>query len=238
MVGGAPYADDDPTGQIDTIFELARTFDVDIDLHLDLAESTDGMQVEYVCRKTDEYGYGGRVAVGHVTQLSYVGTERYAEICDQLAGSGVGVTVLPSTDLFLMGRGTSHARSRGVLPLDGLLERHVPCAVATNNVLNAFTPYGDCSLLRMANLYANVCHVSSPEDLEACLGLVTANAARVLGVADYGIAVGNPADLVLLDAADPASAVAELAPPLWGMKAGRRTFTRARPELHDLKECG
>lgn len=29
----------------------------------------------------------------------------------------------------------------------------------------AFTPYGDANLLRMANLYANVCHVARPDDL-------------------------------------------------------------------------
>jgi cytosine deaminase len=239
VIGGAPYADKDPAGQIDKIFELAEAFDVDVDLHLDLAEGTEAMQVEYVCRKTDEFGYGGRVTVGHVTQLAYVEPDRYFEICEQLSQSGVGVTVLPSTDLFLMGRASEHARTRGVLPLDGLLERKVACSVATNNVLNAFTPYGDCSLLRMANLYANVCHVSTTEGLVECLGLVTDNAARVLGIADYGISPGNPADLVLLDSASPASAVAEIALPLWGMKAGRRTFSRARPELHDQrsKEC-
>ena len=33
--------------------------------------------------------------------------------------------------------------------------------VATNNVLNPFTPFGDASLLRMANLYANVCQVAA-----------------------------------------------------------------------------
>src|ERR1700685_1478659 len=34
-IGGAPYTDSDPPGQIDRIFELARAYDVDIDLHLD-----------------------------------------------------------------------------------------------------------------------------------------------------------------------------------------------------------
>jgi hypothetical protein len=36
---------------------------------------------------------------------------------------------------------------------------------------------------------------------------------------------------VLLDATDPASAIAELAQPLWGLKAGRMTFRRERPVL-------
>jgi cytosine/creatinine deaminase len=235
LIGGAPYADDNPVKQIDALFSLAQTFDVDIDMHLDFAEGTEDMQVEYVCRKTDECDYGGRVTLGHLTQLSYVPPERYARICDRLASAGVAVTVLPSTDLFLMGRTTTHARYRGVLPVAGLLERGVPCSIATNNVLNAFTPYGDGSLIRIANLYANICHLSGAPDLADCLGLITDRAAQVIGVNDYGIAVGNPADLVLLDVADPASAVAENASALWGMKAGRQTFTRARPQVVDLK---
>ena len=36
-VGGAPYTDADPHGQIDRVFAMARDFDVDVDFHLDLA---------------------------------------------------------------------------------------------------------------------------------------------------------------------------------------------------------
>ena len=62
-IGAVPYFDTDPRGQIDRIFQIARDFDAEIDMHLDLAETTDGMQIEYVCRKTEEYRWGGRVAV-------------------------------------------------------------------------------------------------------------------------------------------------------------------------------
>ena len=99
-------------------------------------------------------------------------------------------------------------------------------------MLNPFTPYGDANLLRMANLYANVCHVARAPDLAGCLQMVTHDAARLMRLPDYGVQVGAPADLVLLDAPDPAAAVAELAQPLWGMKAGRLAFTRERPVLH------
>src|SRR5437763_8350135 len=108
-IGAVPYIDTDPRGQIDRIFAIARDHDVDIDMHLDLADSTDGMQIEYVCRKTEEYGWGGRVAVGHVTQLSLVEKPRFDAITALLARAGVAVTVLPSTDLYLMGRSHEHA---------------------------------------------------------------------------------------------------------------------------------
>jgi cytosine deaminase len=230
-IGAVPYIDTDPRGQIDRIFAIARDHDADIDMHLDLADSTDGMQIEYVCRKTEEYGWGGRVAVGHVTQLSLVDRVRFDSIAVQLARAGVAVTVLPSTDLHLMGRSHDHAVPRGVVRAEPLREAGVTCSISTNNVLNPFTPYGDGSLIRMANLYANVCHVARPADLAGCLDMITASSARLMRLADYGIEEGHPADLVALDAATPAEAIATIAQPLWGMKKGRLSFRRARAEL-------
>jgi len=237
VIGAVPYIDSDPRGQIDRIFAIAREWDVDIDMHLDMGDTPDGMQVEYVCRKTEEYGWGGRVAVGHVTQMSLVPPARFAALAATLARAGVAVTVLPATDLYLMGRTHDHAVPRGVVAAGTLREAGVTCSIATNNVLNPFTPYGDANLLRMANLYANVCQVARPDDLAGCLEMVTTDAARLMRASEHGVRVGAPADLVLLDAAEAASAVAELAQPLWGMKAGRVTFTRPRPTLHPLDDC-
>jgi cytosine deaminase len=231
-IGAAPYFDADQRRQIDRIFDIARDFDAEIDMHLDLAETTDGMQIEYVCRKTEEFGWGGRVAVGHVTQMSLLPPDRFKAIAAQLANAGVAVTVLPSTDLHLMGRRHDHAVPRGVVSLEPLREAGVTCSISTNNVLNPFTPYGDGSLVRMANLYANVCHVSRPAELAGCLDMITNAAARLLRLDDYGLKVGGPADLVCLDARSPAEAISTLAQPLWGLKRGRRSFTRERARLH------
>jgi cytosine/creatinine deaminase len=231
-IGAVPYFDTDPRGQIDRIFAIARDFDAEIDMHLDLAETTQGMQIEYVCRKTKEFGWGGRVAVGHVTQMSLLPPDRFAAIAKRLASAGVAVTILPSTDLHLMGRSHDHAVPRGVVPAEPLRKAGVTCSISTNNVLNPFTPYGDGSLIRMANLYANVCHVSRPSDLAGCLDMITGAAARLMRLQDYGIAVGGPADLVCLDAGNPADAVATLAQPLWGIKRGRASFTRPRAQIH------
>ena len=231
-IGAVPYFDTDPRAQIDRIFAIARDFDAEIDMHLDLAETVDGMQIEYVCRKTDEFGWGGRVAVGHVTQMSLLPAERFASITAKLASSGVAVTVLPSTDLHLMGRSHDHAVPRGVVPLEPLRRAGVTCSISTNNVLNPFTPYGDGSLIRMANLYANVCHVSRPADLAGCLDMITGAAAKLMRLDEYGIRVGAPADLVCVDAKSPAEAISTLGQALWGLKRGRRSFSRARVEFH------
>ncbi len=231
VLGACPYTDSDPRGQIDRIFTLAREFDVDIDMHLDMGEGPDGMLAEYVCRQTEAQGWGGRVAIGHASQMSFLPPAALAALAARLAEAGVAVTLLPATDLFLIGRSFDHAVPRGVPPAGPLRAAGVTCSIATNNVLNPFTPFGDCSLLRTANLYANVTQAGRAEDLRACLEMVTGQAAALMRVPQYGIAVGMPADLVALDAQDAAAAVAEIALPLWGLKRGRQSFARERVRL-------
>lgn len=232
VLGAAPYCDTDPRGQIDRVFALAREFDVDIDMHLDFFLDYRRGELDYVCEQTRRHHYEGRVAIGHVSTLSAMPAPLFEDAARRLADAGVAVTVLPSTDLFLMGRGVEHSVPRGVAPAHRLLGAGVNCSLSTNNVLNPFTPFGDCSLLRMASLYANVAQLGAHEALEECFDLVTHRPARLLGLEDYGIAVGKAADLVVFDCADRAAAVAELAPALYGFKRGRMTFSRSPAALH------
>ena len=232
VLGACPYTDSDPAGQIERIFAIAREHDVDIDMHLDFGDTPEDMWIEHVAEATERHGWGGRVAVGHVTRLSTLPPERLARIGRALAQAGVAVTVLPSTDLYLMGRGRTHDVVRAVTPAHRLLAQGVNCSISTNNVLNPFTPFGDCSLTRMANLYANVCQVGRRDELRACFEMVSSRSARLLRRDGYGIAVGQSADLVLLDCRSTAAAVAEIAPAMWGMRRGRRTFTRPSAQLH------
>jgi len=231
VIGGCPYTDSDPHQQIARIFAIAERFDRDIDFHLDFDIDPSRMDLDEVCRHTERIGWGGRVAVGHVTKLSALAAERFAATARRLAEVGVAVTVLPATDLYLTGRDRDHDVPRGVTAAHRLHEHGVVCSIASNNVLNPFTPFGDCSLVRMANLYANVAQVGRANELAACLDLVTTLPAKLMRLRDYGIAVGNPADFVVLDCSDRAQAVAELARPLFGMKRGRRTFVSPAARL-------
>ena len=231
VVGGAPYTDSDPPGQIDRLFEMAREFDVDVDMHLDFGNTPEGMTIEHVCNRTEEFGWGGRVTVGHMTQLSTLEMSELERITRRLADVGVAVTVLPSTDLYLMGRHQDHNVLRGVVPIHKMLRHGVNCNLSSNNVLNPFTPFGDCSLIRMANLYANICQVGQIDDTIECFDMVTRRSAELLNLDDYGIEVGKSADLVVIDNTDRQSAVAELSPPLMGIKRGHVTFRREPAEL-------
>ena len=231
VIGAAPYTDSNPHGQIDRIFELAREFDVDIDMHLDFGEDAEQLDVDYVCELTERFNYGRRVTVGHVTKLSTASPAHFTATAKRMADAGVAVTVLPSTDLFLMGRIDEKSVKRGVTAAHKLLKEGVNCSLSTNNVLNPFTPFGDCSLLRMANLYANICQVGARADVRDCFDMITSRSAGILGLQEYGIKIGAPADLVVIDTDAPETAVAELAPPLYGFKRGRMTFRRAPVEV-------
>lgn len=88
-VGAAPYTDSDPRSQIDRIFELAREFAVDIDMHLDLGPDPEALDLDYVCELTDKFDYGGHVAVDHVTKLSAAKPARLRKAAKRMADSGV-----------------------------------------------------------------------------------------------------------------------------------------------------
>jgi|SRR5580700_1269538 cytosine deaminase len=231
VLGAAPRYDGDPATQIERIFALAREFDVDLDLHLDVGDSADDMYIHQVLALTERYRRGGRVVAGHMAKLSLLVPTAAASLARRLADAGIGVTVLPATDLYLMGRDQDHAVRRGVADANFLSANGVTCSLSSNNVLNPATPYGDCSLIRMANLQANVLQIAAPEQLRELFLMLTERSARLLRLSDYGLAPGNPADLVVIDASTPEQAVAEIRHPLAVWKRGRRTVIRHPPEL-------
>jgi cytosine deaminase len=231
VIGGAPRYDSDAAGQIRRIFELAREFDVDIDIHLDVGPTADALNIHLVRELTEKYQRGGRGVVGHMAKLSLMPPGEVAALARSLADTGIAVTVLPATDLFLMGRNRDHAVVRGVADANLLGEHGVACSLSSNNILNPATPYGDCSLTRMANLYANVLQLDRPAQLRECFAMLTTRSAQVLNLHDYGFAVGHPADVVILNAQTPEQAVAEIAQPLAAFKNGRQTLDWGLPKL-------
>ncbi|MCB4796985.1 amidohydrolase family protein [Pseudomonas sp. NP21570] len=231
VLGGCPYTDEDPARQIQRLFELAVHYDRDLDFHLDFDLDPRGMTVQEVIRCTELHGWGGRVTIGHVTKLSALPRKQLFTIGRALAEAGVNVTCLPSTDLFLTGREHFHNKPRGLAPLAHLHQCGVTCSLSTNNLGNPFTPYGDASLIRQANLFANVSQLGTREELLRCLAWVSSESARLLRLAGYGLTPGCRADFIVFDASSPAAVVAELSPPTMGFKAGRQTFERPRPRL-------
>ncbi|PYE29219.1 cytosine deaminase [Rhizobium sp. PP-CC-3A-592] len=231
LVGGCPYTDPDPQAHIAAIFDLAERHGVPVDFHLDFDLDPERSNLPTVIAETLRRGSQGRVSVGHVTKLSALPPEAFAEIARKIAEAGIAVTVLPATDLFLTGRAATHLVPRGVTPAHRLASFGVLTTISTNNVLNPFTPFGDVSLLRMANLYANVAQLGTEQALAAVFDMITFNAERLLGLNALTPAIGDPATLVLLSAPSAAQAIGGPATATAAWKIGRQTFERPPPQL-------
>ena len=232
VVGAAPSYDSDSAAQIHRVFELAREFDADIDMHVDSGPTAEHLDTLLVCDLAEKYKWGGRVAVGHVGKLSTMPFKELDRVARRMADTGVAATVLTATDLYLGGRHTDHNVPRNVLDLNLLTERGVTCSVASNNILNPFTPFGDGQLLRQVNMHAIVTQRANDDEVKALWDMTTRTAAKLMRKDDYGIAVGGPADLVVLDAPDAVMALRTIAPVLAAYKNGRRTVTREPVRLH------
>jgi cytosine deaminase len=231
VIGGAPGADTDRQGQLERIFELARAYDCDIDLHIDFGNDASELDLERVLGLTERDKMGGRVAMAHVTKLSTLPLAEQNAIARRLADAGIAIAVLPATDSFLMGRDQTDNVRRGVVDGHMLIRQGMNATVGSNNIVNAFTPFGDCSLVRLANFYAHIVQVSTDDDMRTLWEMITTRAARMMNLRDYGLAVGNPADLVVMDTADPVQAIREVRQPVMAFKRGRLTLDWPKPRL-------
>jgi len=165
LIGGCPYNDTDAHAQIDIVFRLAREFDVDVDFHIDFFDEPEHMDVLYVAEQAVRLGWQGRVAVGHASELAGLSHEAFHRAAATLKDAGVGVIILPATDLYLMGRKDVRHIRRGLAPAKRLLAAGVTVAAATNNILNAFTPMGTGDLALMGYLMTAAAHMGTDGDV-------------------------------------------------------------------------
>ncbi|MEK7436499.1 MAG: amidohydrolase family protein [Pseudomonadota bacterium] len=221
VVGGIPYNDSDARAHIDWVFRLARDFDKDLDFHQDFHDDADAMSIEYLARKTIAQNYQGRVSVGHLTALGAAAPARRKEIIALLRDAGISVMCLPATDLHLGGRKDQTNVRRALAPVRALRDGGVNVCLASNNIRNAFTPFGNGDLLQIAALALPACHLGGADDQASVLPMLTTNPARALRLPNYGLAVGRDADLVLLDTQRLADAIIDLPERSFVLKRGR-----------------
>lgn len=244
VVGGCPYNElswDDTRKHIDQVFDLATKHDLPIDLHTDFADDTSDQRfaaTEYIARKTIKTGYKGRVALGHVTSLGALKPDVLKPIAELLHEADIHIVTLPATDVYLGGRRDEANPRRGLTPVRALQAAGVNVAYSSNNIRNAFTPFGKADPLLIGNMLAHLIQYGTPEHQAAILKMSTTNAARVVGLSeDYGLAVGRPADLMILDTHVLADALLDLPPRSWVLKRGRITVV-TKHESRICRECG
>jgi cytosine deaminase len=244
VVGGCPYNElswDDTCSHIDKVFDLAQKHGLDVDMHVDFADDTQDRRfatAEYIARKTIDTGYHGRVALGHVTSLGSLKSDQLKPITDLLREADIHIVTLPATDTYLGGRRDEVNPRRGLTPVRALHAAGVNVAYSSNNIRNAFTPFGKADPLQIGNLLAHLIQFGTPEHQADIIKMSTSNAARAVGIAGrYGIAVGKQADLMILDTYAVADCLLDLPPRSWVLKRGRITVVTTY-ESKICRSCG
>lgn len=199
IVGGIPYNDTDAEKHLEIVFQLAKEFDKPIDLHQDFFDSSEKQTIELVAKKTIEHGFVGRMAVGHLTSLGDCAGQQLDDIIALMSEADISVMSLPMTDLHLGGRNDEKNVRRAVTPIRKLRDGGVNVVLASNNIRNPFTPYGNGDILQVAMLAIPVAHLGGADDLPTVLPMITHKAAKAIGIKDYGFRVGYPGTVVVLD---------------------------------------
>lgn len=206
-IGSAPYVDPDPERNVQIIFDIAEEFDCNVDFHLDFLDDDQPLLLPFVVAETVKRGWQGRVCLGHMTKLAGLSPEELETIAPSLQKAGISILALPASDLYMMARRDTHNVRRGVAPVHQLAAWGVNVGLATNNVLNLFTPFGDGDVLKICTLLAQVLQLGTPQSHALCLSMATTQAAQAIGMHSHDLQVGNPADLVLLDARSVSEAI-------------------------------
>jgi cytosine deaminase len=213
--------DRDQRAHIDWFFETAQACGVPLDFHADSSDDPALLTCDYIAEQTIARGLQGRVTLGHLCTLDVLEPAERARVIEKLREARIHVISLPATELHVKGRADVRRTWRGVTRLGELRAAGVNVALSTNNIVNPFTPYGHPDLLRQALVAAMAAHLGNLDQLAWLLELVTTNPARAIGLEGYGLGEGCRADLVVLDARDPAQAITEQAEKLFVIKGGR-----------------
>lgn len=202
--------------QVDIVFELAKEFDVDIDFHTDFGINTnytqpvtchadgreypDNLGAVYIAEKTIAEEFQGRVTASHLCGLDMVPPELRANVCALLREAGVAVVSTPASNMYGNGRDDVVGARRGVTRLAELRAAGVLVAVGTDNIRDPFDPFGNTDLIQNAVLASLACHMVTEQDFMEMLSLHTIAPAQIMGLANYGLAAGDEASLVVLEA--------------------------------------
>ena len=240
VVGGCPYNEatwEDTQRHIDIVFEMAQRFGAPVDMHADFADDTSDPRfaaLGHIAERTLATGFHGRVALGHVTSLGSLTPEDAKPVVELVAQAGISIITLPATDLYLGGRRDHANQRRGLTPVHLLRDSGVNVAFSSNNIRNAFTPFGKADPLQIGSLLAHVGQFGTPHSQAEVLRMATYDAARAMGLADgYGIGAGRRADFVICDSPFVADVLLDIPARLFVIKRGQVVVeTRCESVIH------
>jgi cytosine deaminase len=232
LVGGAPDLDPAPVEAMRLLLETAAEAGLGVDLHLDETTCPEVFILDQFAEEVVRRGLAGRATASHCVSLSQQGTPRIERTAARLARAGIGVVVLPQTNLFLQGRDERSWLLRGLTAVGPLRRAGVNVAGGADNVRDPFNPLGRYDPLETAALLVAAAHLSPSDGYAA----VSQEARAVLGLTPVAVQPGSPADLLAVRASSLEEAVASASEDRWVFRAGRlvarsRVIQEVDPEV-------
>jgi cytosine deaminase len=226
LVGGIPWielTEEDSKKHIDIAFQIAEKYDADVAMLTDDAGDPELRTTQYLATSAIKNGWEGRVTACHARATALYNDVYHRKFAALLKKAGVGIVTDPHT-------GPLHVRVKE------LLNAGVTVALSQDDVYDAYYPYGRCNMLEIAFLAAHLLWMTSNQDRETLYDMITKNAAKVMRINGYGLAKGNAADLVVLDAENLRKALTYHSEPLYVIRNGRVSCeTRINRTYHPAK---
>jgi cytosine deaminase len=236
VVGGMPFNEkniNDSTAHIEFAFNLAKEYDADIDMHVDETDDPAAKTLEILARQTIANDWQGRVTAGHTCALAGYTADYADEVIQLVKEAQIHMITNPATNLMLQGRLDAQPKRRGITRVKELMAEGINVSFGQDCVKDTFYPFGREDLLEIAFLTAHAAHLSQPDEINQVFDMPTHNAARIMRLENYGTEPGCQADLVILDAANPAEAITKQADKSVVIKRGIIVAeTETRRQMH------
>lgn len=236
VVGGIPHFERtmaDGAASVRRLCEIAATRGLMVDLHCDESDDPLSRHIETLAAETIRTGLEGRVVGSHLTSMHSMDNYYVSKLMPLMREAGLHAVANPLINITLQGRHDSYPKRRGMTRVPELLATGVNVAFGHDCVMDPWYSMGSADMLEVAHMAVHVGQMTSLAAMRTAFDCVTANAARAIGLDGYGLAVGNRADLVILQARDPIEAIRLKPARLTVIRAGR-VIAETAPRLTQL----
>ncbi len=240
VVGGIPHFERtmaDGAASVRLLCELAAERGKLVDMHCDESDDPLSRHIETLAFEAQRLGLQGRVNGSHCTSMHSMDNYYVSKLIPLIAESGVSVVANPLINITLQGRHDTYPKRRGMTRVPELLAGGVTVAFGHDCVMDPWYGMGSGDMLEVAHMGLHVAQMTSQAAIRQCFEAVTTQAAKVMHLANYGIAPGCDASFVLLQASDPADAIRLRATRLKVWRRGQ-LLASAAPQISNLSLPG
>jgi cytosine deaminase len=160
-----------------------------------------------------------------------------SKLLPQIAEAGVQAIPNPLINIVLQGRHDTYPKRRGITRVPELRTHGINVAFGQDCTMDPWYSLGGADMLDVAHMGLHVAQMTSREAMRFCFEAVTTNPAKIMHLEGYGIAVGNNADMVVLQAHDPIEAIRLRARRLFVIRRGK-VIAETAPEVASLSLAG